>query len=431
MRLLSTAALSLALAAAGGLMLPAAVSAAKKDEKAADNGAPKLTASAKFVKPAKAVQDLIAAKDYAGAMAKMPEAEAAASTPDDKYFVSTFYLNLGIGQNDQALQRKGLEGMLASGKVAPDLVGRYEMEAGKLAQVTKDIPAARDHYNKSIAAGTAGSDPYVMLAETYFADAYNNVEGNQLNATGKTLASQGLPYLKKAIEVDTAAGKAVPPEWYVRGMKMAVLSGDAGVGEWYKLTLAHAPTAENWRIVLRGVQDANKTLSSGENLDILRLMRQTKSLAGDYSYSEYSEAAWRAGLPGEVVSLIDTGAANGEIKKERYNDLYKLAQPAALKDKPTLAASEASAQKAATGKPAANTAMAYLSYGEAAKAIPLFKLALEKGGVDTNEVNTRLGIALAQTGDKAGAQAAFAAVTGTGLRKQIADLWTVYVKGNA
>lgn len=423
MRLFSTAALSLALVATAGLMTPGTALAKKKEEEKGQQ----LHASAKFVKSAMAVQDLIAKKDLDGALAKMPEAEATAETPDDHYFLGSFYFNIGIGKQDQALQRKGLDEMLASGKVAQDMAPRYEVEAGKLAQLAKDLPAAREHYNKAIALGNTTSDPYVLLAETYFSESYGHVNGNQFAPEGKALVQQGLPYLKKAIEINVASGTPAPDTWYARGMKMAVLADAPDQFDWCRFALINAPTPENWRLALRALQDANGNLTRDEDIDILRLMAATKSLSNDYSYNEYAEAAWRTGLPGEVVSLIDAGAASGEIKKDRYSDLYKLAVAAIPKDKATLAASEADAAKAATGKQAAATANAYLSYGQNDKAAALYRLALSKGGVDADQVNTRLGIALARAGDTAGAKAAFAAVSDTGLRGQIAKFWTVWV----
>ena len=51
---------------------------------------------------------------------------------------------------------------------------------------------------------------------------------------------------------------------------------------------------------------------------------------------------------------------------------------------------------------------------------------MQKGGVDADTVNTRLGIALANSGDKAGAQAAFDTVK-TEPRPGIAGLWLAYL----
>ena len=79
---------------------------------------------------------------------------------------------------------------------------------------------------------------------------------------------------------------------------------------------------------------------------------------------------------------------------------------------------------------AAQTAEAYLSQGNYAKAAELYRTALSKGGVNADEVNTRLGIALANGGDKAGAQAAFAAVKGQP-RADIAALWTTWINASA
>ena len=50
--------------------------------------------------------------------------------------------------------------------------------------------------------------------------------------------------------------------------------------------------------------------------------------------------------------------------------------------------------------------------------------------MDANEVNTRLGIALAAQGDKAGAKAAFDAVQGQP-RADLAGFWKTYLDAQA
>jgi Flp pilus assembly protein TadD len=75
------------------------------------------------------------------------------------------------------------------------------------------------------------------------------------------------------------------------------------------------------------------------------------------------------------------------------------------------------------------TGDAYLGYGEWAKAAELYRAALTKSGVDASLTNLRLGIALARSGDKAGATAAFNAVTGT--RADIAKYWLLYLATRA
>jgi hypothetical protein len=80
---------------------------------------------------------------------------------------------------------------------------------------------------------------------------------------------------------------------------------------------------------------------------------------------------------------------------------------------------------APAGRPALNAADAYFGYGEYDKAIPLYRAALQKGSVDPNVVNTRLGMALAMAGQKAEAEAAFKAVTGP--RQDLAGFWLVWL----
>jgi len=92
----------------------------------------------------------------------------------------------------------------------------------------------------------------------------------------------------------------------------------------------------------------------------------------------------------------------------------------------SISVSEKAANAAgATGKPAAGAGDAYLGYGEDAKAIPFYKMALQKGSVDADQVNTRLGIALARSGQKDEARKYLSAVGG--VRSDIAKYWLLYV----
>src|SRR3546814_1511719 len=83
--------------------------------------------------------------------------------------------------------------------------------------------------------------------------------------------------------------------------------------EWALLSVQSDPTPKNWRSLLRGYQDTHKALSKAENLDLMRLMRQTGSLDSEYDYSEYAEAAFSSGLPGEAKAIIDEGRSKGKI----------------------------------------------------------------------------------------------------------------------
>ncbi len=429
MRLFSTAALSLALAATAGLLTPGTVFAKdkKEDEKAAAAPA-KLQASQGFFKVAKPLQDLLAAKNFDGALAMMPQAEAAATTPDDRYFVGNFYLNVGIGKQDQAMQGKGVEMMLASGKVAPADQVKMHLAAGGIASNASNWESARTHYTAAIAAGANPGEVEGLIAETYFRPAYSQIQGNNFSPAGRELALQGLPHLKAAIDAQVKAGTPPTINWYERGLQTAVVAQSPDAFDWAKMTLARTDKLNDWRIALRLLQESYKDMPRPANIDLMRLMFDAKTLSNDYSYGEFIDALWKSGQPGEVKTVIDSGTTAGEIKKDRFSDFYKLATDAIPKDKAGLAASATAAAAAANGKPASRSADAYLGYGDNAKAAELYKLALQKGGVDNDEVNTRLGIALFRSGDVAGAKAAFGAVSATaGARGQIAQLWSIWL----
>ena len=113
------------------------------------------------------------------------------------------------------------------------------------------------------------------------------------------------------------------------------------------------------------------------------------------------------------------------VSRKECISLLAAASAKVAGDLSSLAASEKRASTDAAGKIAAGTADAYLGYGQDSKAAPLYKLALQKGQVDNDTVNTRLGIALARQGQSAEAKQAFAAVTGP--RADIAKYWMLWL----
>lgn len=420
MRLVSPLALSLMLALAGTSVATPAVAKEKKEKPA------KTEYSPAFIKVAQEVQKLDQAKDFAGVKAKLDEAAAVASTPDDKMLVGQFRLNAGTGLSDPALQRQGLKEILASGRAPASEEAKFSFFAGKLAFDAKDYDDAQPYLQKAADGGYDPGSSALLMAETYFQKAIAASGGTgQLNAASKPVAAQGLPYLKRAIEAEKAAGKAVPGNWYDRGFSIAYLTGSPDAAEWSKQNLAANPSGKNWRNLLVTFQNGTPNMTRGENLDLLRLMRRTGSLEGG-GYGEYVDIATKSGLLGEVKSVIDEGRAAGKLSSGQMQDYYAPAVEGIAKDKASLTASAASAAKAATGKPAAATADAYLGYGDYAKATELYRTALQKGSVDANEINTRIGIAQALAGDSAGAKAAFEAVTG-GARKSIAEYWLLWL----
>lgn len=241
----------------------------------------------------------------------------------------------------------------------------------------------------------------------------------------------GIAELQRAVAAEKTAGRKPPESWYrfaISRLYNAHLT-DQTVA-WTRLWLADYGTRANWRdaVYSFGLTGNNAAVSSRQRLDLYRLMRATHSLAGQRDYLEYADAAANVGQVAEVRAAIQEGRANGTIPAgdSTAAALLTRATAGAASLRP-LAAQEAAARSATTGSEPMLVADFYLGAGDYAKAADLFRLALQRGGVDASQTNLHLGMALALAGNRAEAQAALALVPQGNTNGQIATLWTTYV----
>lgn len=385
----------------------------KKEEKAAPAPAYKL--GKEFRAAIAPAQAAVKAANFPEAEAKLAAADALATAPDEKYIAGAVRLELGTASKNPAQQAKGLEAMIASGSAPAADLPRLNFFSGNFAYQAGDYATAIAKLDAAQKAGYAGTDVHLLLAEAYF-------KSNQ--------PAPGFASIERAVAAETAAGKKAPESWYARAASVAYKSKlNSEVAKWTGAQVKAYPTAENWRSALVTYRDSSK-LDGQVQLDLFRLMRQTKSLKGERDYFEYAALASDRALPGEAKSTIEQGyASEPALKSSRViTETLTVANGKIAADKASLAASEKQASGSATGRVAKGTADGYLGYGDDAKAITMYRLALQKGGVDANEVNTRLGIALARSGQKEEARKAFGAVTGP--RADVARFWTLYLDTN-
>jgi hypothetical protein len=424
MRFVTPVALALTLALAGGAVSAPAF-AAKKEEK--KSNAPKLNVSPDVIKALQAAQKASEAQDWAAAKAALAEADSKAQSNDDKYQIGAVKLNASIASKDSAMQSEALTQMLDSGLTPPEQAGQFNAVAADQALQAKNYDLA---ITRAKAAGQAGYKPdavNVTLAQAYFGKAGT---ANGSVEPQRSLNQQGLAALKAAADATKAAGGQVPAQWYQIGVSRAANAKLPEVTEWATMAYSAAPSGENLRTLIRLFQQANPNITNRENLDVLRLMAVSGGLVVAQDYLEYAEMASKTGIYGEVKTAIDSGRSKGVLSASQGGDLYQTAVPKIAGDKGSLGSAEADARKAANGKIAAATADAYLGYGDYAKAAAMFELAKQKGGVDADEINTRMGIAKALGGDNVSAKAAFQSVQ-AGSRKKIADLWLAYLATKA
>jgi len=422
-RLALVAALALGgTAGALGLAAPAAAKEAK-----AEGG----SYSPAFAKGAAAIQkemDALSTKK-----GKVPEAELKAtanqlaprvealvpsvSTPMDKAVAGQWLYQVGTtGGNDQATI-KGLDLMLASGTLPPTTAAQVSVMRGQYAYVGKDYAKAIELLGPQAAAGAADETSVRMLADAY-------VQQNR--------AAEGIRALQTAIRAQQGAGKAVPESWYKAGLSLALNTkalNDAGL---FSSGLAsNYPSTANWAVAISVVRMLG-AFQPQDMLDLLRLMDRTNSFSEGNEYLDYIQSADARRLPGEVNRIIAKGMAAGKISTSDtfVAESRTIASTRMAADKASLPAAERDARAPAASTAAVmGVADAFLSYEQPATAESLYQVALAKPGVDANRALTRLGIAQVDQGKYAEAQASFAKVTG--VRKPIADLWSIYAAQKA
>jgi tetratricopeptide (TPR) repeat protein len=407
-----------ALAAAIVLGVPAlTVAGPATAQKKGEGAQPKISDA--FRKPAAEVQKLIEAKDWAGAKAKLDGLDAVSQSDDEKLYAATFRLQAAANTQDNPMLIRALDALLANPKTPQADLGRYSFYRGDFYLKEKKYAEAAARFTKARDMGFVpnGTNLNLLIAQAL-------LEAGQIPA--------GIAAIDTAIKAEEAAGRKAPEAWYKYAVSKLYTTGDKpGAATWLSRQLGAYPSPDTWRSSLMVFVEQQSTkgasLDADQRLDVLRLMRAAKALAGESDYYEYADAAQRRGLPWEVVSLVDEGrAANKFVKPNpRIDPIYTQAQNR-VKAEVSLASEEKRAATAPNGAVAMSTADAYLASRNLPKAVELYKLALTKGGVDTNLVNTRLGIALALSGDKAGATDALGKVSGSP-RGEIAKFWLAFV----
>ena len=409
MKLAKSLSLGVALAlGASGLALTAPAMAKKAEKPAAG---PNVQLSKEYRAAVLPINADVQAGKFDGISARL-DGLAQFQAPDELYTTAALrYAAAKTGTNTAEI-RKAITGMIDSRSTAISNALQLNTAAGQMAFNAKDFAEASTRLAEAIRLGDKEGDTRIILAEANF-------------QTGKF--NEGLAFADQAVAAKQAAGQKAPEDWYKRALSIAYKNKlPAQIGKWSRAQLMAYPSAESWRTSLVLYRDSGK-LEAGIALDLFRLMRLTKSLAGERDFYEYGQTASDRGLPGETKSVLEEGMASGAIGKNvrPINELLGTANVKVPGDLASLAAAERQAGTASSGKQAMGTADAYLGFGQDAKAAALYKIALQKGQIDVDAANTRLGIALARQGMKVEAKQAFGLVTGA--RSEIAKFWVTWL----
>jgi hypothetical protein len=126
-------------------------------------------------------------------------------------------------------------------------------------------------------------------------------------------------------------------------------------------------------------------------------------------------------------AVLEEGIAAKAVdpNKSPFKEMIQQANAKSAGEAAGLDSAAAKGVGASTAKAALAAGDLLYGYGQYAKAAELYRAALTKSGADASLINLHLGMALARSGDKAGATTALNAVTGA--RAEIAKYWLTYL----
>jgi len=353
-----------------------------------------------------ALDTAVKAKNEPAYPAALAAALAVATTPDEKYLIAKYKLTHALNTNNAAEQLAAFQEVIASGAADAVETPKLHQGVGILAFNASNWQLADQAFGRAV--------------ELMPTDANNLTNWGLVKVRLNQSAAAG-PLFERAIAATRAAGQPVPESLLRNLLQIRFEARQPSALVLSREVLTAFPTPENWRnslIVYRDFARADEDL----NLDIMRLMRASGAMTLRQEFYELATAATDAGLPNEAKAALDASVAArvGRTNDATYTRIMALARGRIAEDRASLAAGKAAALRDRLGTKALRTGDAYLSYGEYAEAITLYRAALTKGA-DANLVNSRIGIAAASAGNRAEAETAFRAVTGP--RAELAALW--------
>ncbi|MEO6198962.1 MAG: tetratricopeptide repeat protein [Sphingomicrobium sp.] len=381
---------------------------AKPEDKKAEAEKPGIKLSKKASKAIIELETAVKANDVANIPAKLAAAQAVAETAEDRYAIGTMQLKVAqAAKNSEAAVLAA--DYLASANYLPknQIAGLYN-SLGIDFFNAKSTARATAMFQKALALDPNNAESLRLLGET------QNSSGNSADAVAS---------FQKAMQQAAASGQKLPEQAYERAVSVAYGAKSPSAVDISRQWVAAYPSTNSWSNAIAIYRNMMRPDVEG-TLDLLRLMRAANALQNSADYTLYATAASEQGNYNEAQSVIDEGIANKKLDPTNAlaRDIIK-----GLKGKPkaTPADLESAAKNAKTGRSMITVGSRFYGTGEYARAATLYRSAVAAGG-DTGLANLHLGMALARSGDKAGAAAALNAVSGE--YAPIAKYWLVLVQ---
>jgi hypothetical protein len=341
-----------------------------------------LTVSAKVGPLLKEAQALIAAKNYKAATAKLNEAEAVKSTPDDNTVINQLKNVIAVSSADPNTPGG------AKAKFAQDYnAGRF-----------KDVIADAEYLRKF---NELDAQSQLIIGQAYY-------KANDFAGCVRYAKSLGGNEVALQLEARCA---------YETG-------DDATQRAALEQLVVKSPKPEYWSDLLK-LGERARGLSDHNSLDISRLRNLTGSMQTKDDYIQLAQYAMEFKLGAEAAAVLEKGVAAKLVTDDRSMRLLAAAKQIAA----TRAANESKDLAAANAAPQGDDLVAVgedmIGEGKAKEAIGVIQSGMKKPLKDANNAQIRLGQAYLAAGQKAEAEAAFNKVKAPAKDAMIAHLWAL------
>lgn len=343
-------------------------------------------------KPLQEAQQLAAAGNYKGAMAKVNEAEGVSGKSAEETRI--------IAQMKDFIAVKSGDTSTAAGAKAKFA---NDYNARKYKDVIADSDALKSH-------GALDANSMQIVAQAYY------LSGDKQGC---------LKYIKNNFGAN--------PSDTTLALQMSC-AHDAGddVAERQALEtlVAHTGKAEHWARLLK-MSEGARGMRDPDTLDIYRLKMLTGTIAGKDDYLTLATLAIQLHFPTEAQTVIEKGQAAKILNDDRTNRLLARAKTEAAAAAANAAKNLAAAQASPKGDDLVQFGEQQWSEGKAKDAIATIKAGMAKPLDDKNNAQIRLGMAYLGAGQKADAQKAFDAVKPANPNDKsamVAHLWSLYAR---
>jgi hypothetical protein len=342
------------------------------------------TVSAKVGPLLKEAQAMIAAKNYAGARVKLNEAEAAASTSDDRTIINSFKNLIAVSSADPNTPQG------AKAKFAQDYnAGRY-----------KDVIADADYLRKQ---GVFDGQSQLIVGQAY----YKSGDFAGCVRYSKSLGGAGGD---TALELQARCAYEI--------------GDDATQHAALESLVSRGGKPEHWKLLLK-LSDRTSGLNDHNSLDINRIRMLTGNINTKDEYTLLAQLALQLGNAAEAQGIVEKGIAAKVLTDDRSTRLLNLAKTQAAANAANLQKNLAAARSQPQGDALVKVGEDMIGQGKAKDAIAVIQEGQKKPLKDAANAQIRLGQAYLAAGQKADAQAAFAKVKEPAKDAMVAHLWAL------